>query len=278
MAEVLPGAPAPVASEVTPPAADAVPALDAPVVENAAEPPKADEPVQAPRTYSEEETRKLVSERLTKERRRLERAVRAELERDFYKQQLEAAKPPPQPQGQSEGEPKSTDFADYESYSRALIRWETKQALKQHREESERETSQQRDHRDMAEYAQKVQEKTRKAAEKYDDFHEVIHGGVYTKPMTAFIAEVAKDPGELAYFLGNNMEEAERIAGLSPAKQVVEMHLLESRLGAPPKPTNAPPPIVPNASNAKVETGYRPDMTDKEYADMRRRQKAARKS
>lgn len=274
MTDVLAGSAAPAADVSAPAAPNAVTAPDTPVGQDTA----TTDPVQ-PRTYSEEEyqqsLRKNVSERLQKERRRLERTVRAELERDFYKQQVEQRANPAQKDDQPKGKPNPKDFQDWDSYQEAVVDYKLEQREAKRAEESKRSESQQSSQRGMEQMAQQVQKAVAAAAKKYADFNEVIASippSDFTEPMTAYIAQRAKDGGELAYHLGNNPDEAARIASLPPVAQIIEMHLLESKLTAPPQPTKAPPPIAPSNGQAKSSKDYK-DMSTAEHVDAWRNRK-----
>jgi hypothetical protein len=272
MAEVDAGA---VAPEVpVTPATEVAPVPDStaePVTEVEAKP-------EAPeRTFTQKELDEIVQKEKARVERKAERK-RLEADAERYKREAEElrARVNPQPSKQ-EGEPQAKDFADFESFNRAQIRWEIQQEMKAEREKSQRETGEQQQNRQFVEHAKRAQEKVSAAAKKYDDFQEVIDGGVFTAPMTAFITDVAKDGGELAYYLGTHRDEAIRIAQLPQAAQPVEMHLLESKLTAAPKPTQAPAPIVPNKASPSTEKRLEEAESQEEFNTIRRRQIAARK-
>jgi hypothetical protein len=83
----------------------------------------------------------------------------------------------------------------------------------------------------------------------------------------------------LAYHLGTNLDVAERIASLSPVLAAREIALLESRLETPKPKTvsNAPPPVKPvNGGSVKEKDISDPNLSDAEFNEMRRKQRAAR--
>lgn len=268
MAEVDAGQVTPV-EVVTPPDAQSVPAPDAPTGQE-----QADESVQPPKTFTEDELRKTVNDRLTKERRRLEKQVRAELERDFYKSQLEQRQPATQPQG----EPKPQDFEGqpYENFVRAHARWAAKQELAEFQKQFQQESVEQQRARAVQERDLALARRLHEGATKYPDFQEVV--GAEDLPishaMKAAIERV-KNPADVSYYLGSNVAEAERIFSLPDVDQVWEIRELSNKLSTS-APTKAPAPITPNSGTGKAATGYRPGMTDKEFAEWRRRQKSAR--
>ena len=87
------------------------------------------------------------------------------------------------------------------------------------------------------------------AREKYDDFEQVAYNP--RVPITEVMAETirASDVGpDVAYYLGANVKEAERIARLSPILQAKEIGKIEAKLSDNPpvkKTTSAPAPISP---------------------------------
>jgi signal recognition particle GTPase len=259
MADVPVGADAPVV-DVAPPAADAVTAPDAPPVQEPAV-----EAVQPPKTYSEEEVRKVVSDRLKKESRRIERAVKAELERDAALKELEALKAPKTPQ--AAGKPKASDFADPEAYVEALAEWKFDQKLKTQREESERENQTKAREREDLEDAQIARQKLAAGAKKYADFEEVT--GNPDVPITYVMAKAIVESdvsADLAYYLCSHVDEAERISSLPPTRQAIELGRLEDKLKAPPKPTQTPPPIKPLDGNAGAKRDWA-DLSTAEHVE-----------
>lgn len=262
MADAAPGVVAPI--EPVAPAPQGVPDPSSTAEHDTEAPAGGDKPdaSQAEKTLTQSEVNKIVAKARAQESRRAEKLANERAEALYYKrlyEQSQAKQPDP-----PEGEPQQKDFTDYEEFLLAKAEWRFEKKQAASREKSEREGSAQREQRGMAEYAQQVRSKMNAAAAKYDDFQDVIDAGVFTQPMTAFIAEVAKDPGELAYHLGNHREEAIRISQLPPAAQIVQMHLLEAKMTAAPAPTKAPAPIVPNGGQARVTKDWN-DMTTAEH-------------
>lgn len=270
MTDVLAGTPAP---EVTPPpAANAVPAPDAPTGQESA----SDVSVQPSKTYTEEENRRIVSERLKKESRRMERTIRAEVERDFLQRQLEEGRNAAAPKAdQPKGKPQEKDFKDWESYQDAVVDWKLEQRLAAEREKSTRESSAEKHNREMAQRAQFIRENVvAKGKKEFSDFEDVAMGDVtITMPMAAAIARLPAGH-KVWYHLGRNPDEADRISQLPDVEQLWEIKALESKLTAPPSPTKTPPPIVPNgqqASNRKDWGGMTTADHIKAYRERKRR-------
>lgn len=249
----------PVQNEVTPP------------VDETATPTEEAQPEPKPeRTFNQKEVDDIIQRRLAKEQRKAERLARAEAENQVLKQQLT---PPAQPQ--SQGAPKPEQFQTYEDYLDSLTDWKVEQKLKATHEAQAREYQR----RAQLEHEGKIVENLRKAAAKFDDFDEVVANP--SLPVTAAMRDAIGESeigGEIAYHLGMNIEEAERIAALSPVGQVRAILALEQKLREVPekKTTDAPPPITPNVGKAKVEKDPS-QMTDKEFAEWRKRQIAQRR-
>lgn len=260
----LAGADAPVVDQ--PVVEQATPAPDAPADQANAEAPEQEQALEKPeRTYTEAEHRKTLQERLGREKRSLEKRLRAEIERDYLKQQLET-RDRPETRRPATGEPKVEDFKVYEDFVVAKAKYE----FRQEQADRERESAAQRNHREALQRADRMREKIAAASEEFPDIEDVANGEVpFTEPMVAFFEE-SDHAARLIHHLGTNVKEAARIAELSPAAQFRELVKLESKFTAPPRTTNAPAPIVP--SNAKVSTKSRSEMTDSEWLKDRERE------
>jgi hypothetical protein len=266
MAEVDAGAVAPV---VNAPAADAVPAPDAPVVTENAE---VKDPVQ-PRMLTEDEHKELVekrvNERLSKERRRLEREARTAVERDYLKQQLEARNAPAD---QPPGKPQYKDYEGRpEEFVEALAEWKFEQREAKRADESKAQAAK----RAEAEEGQYVVGKFAAAESTHPgllDRMSELPGEDLTRPMVDFVVD-AEGGFAVGDFLASNPKEASRIARLAPIKQVLELDKIAKRLSAPPEITKTPSPIKPNGSTSAVEKPW-DELTQAEYNERRRRQQA----
>lgn len=272
MAEGEGGAVAPVANA---PVANTVSTPAAPTGQETVPPTEGDGSVKPPKSYSEEEARKLVSDRLSKERRRLERTVRAEVERDYYRD-LAARGSQQQPaQDKPKGKPLAKDFQDVDAFIDAVTDWKLEQ-----REAAKRQEAQEREPREQAqrsaeEFSRSLQEKLSDGPEKYPDFEEVVFSDdvPFTDPMVAAIHESAS-PRDLAYYLATHASDLRRIAKLPATRQVIEIGKIEDKLTAPPKPTGAAPPIVPNAGDqAGVKKDWKEMSTEEHIKAYRNRNK-----
>lgn len=262
MAEVDAGQVASV--ENAPASSIAVPAPDAPAGQDQAN----QQPVQ-PKTFTEEEVRKTVSERLAKERRRLERVARAEAERDYLRQQLQAQQ---QPRTQASVVKQPTDFKTYEEY----VEYRIEQALEQRMKAREQESQTQRQQREAQEQSARLRERLSEGASEFDDFEEVALAD-HVPISTAMAAAISESdiPAKLAYYLGSHLDEAKRIHGLPPTKQVREISKIEDQLTSTPKPKPAPEPIKPNSGSASIEKPIEEQSYD-DFVKTRHRQLAAK--
>jgi hypothetical protein len=144
-------------------------------------------------------------------------------------------------------------FESTDAYVDALATQRAEQLLAQ-REQNKQRT----------ELLESYHDKEEKAREKYDDFEQVAYNP--NLPITDVMAQSiqASDIGpEVAYHLGANPKEAERIARLSPILQAKEIGKLEAKLASDPpvkKTSNAPTPISPLTARSSGSPAY--DTTD----------------
>jgi hypothetical protein len=207
-----------VAEQVPAPEPVATAAPEPEVVAQEATPPE-EKPA---KTFSQEELDALVGKRLARERRKWER-----------EQALKA----PEPMAQTPAALPDRDI-DPDAYTEALAARKAEELLAQ------READ-----RQQRELLTAYKEREEAAFEKYDDFEQVVYNRAL--PITNVMAETiqASDVGpDVAYYLGSNPREAERISRLSPYLQAKEIGKIEVKLTDNPpvkKTTNAPPPIKP---------------------------------
>lgn len=221
--------PVAVAEETTPPADDTVKSED-----------EKDQPEAKPeKTFTQKELDDILTRRLAKEQRKIERYAKAEAERDYLREQLSQRQQPQQSDNPS-GEPKPEQFKTYEDYIDKLTDWKLEQKLAKMQEK----TAQDREAKAQAEYEVKAGDNLRKGIDKFDDYEDVVESipaEYITNAMVQAIAESDK-ADEISYYLGNNHKEAAAIAKMSPVQQVKAIDRLEAKLGTPPKVSEAPPP------------------------------------
>ena len=116
------------------------------------------------------------------------------------------------------------------------------------------------------------------AAKFKDDFQGAVDTLNASGIMSRGLIEAALETGaapEVIHFLGQDLEEAERIAQLSPAKQGVALAKIALKLTTKVKTSNAPAPIKPLGGGAKPEFDiYSPDNSMEQYAELRAKQGA----
>jgi len=202
----------------------------------AAPEPEVTQPEGATKTFSQEELDAIVSKRLAREQRKWERD----------RAQVAAPAPLANP-------PRPEQYNDTEAYADALAERKAEELLQ--RREMER---QQRDTLDA------YHEREEDARTKYDDFEQVAYNP--SLPITTVMAQTiqASDIGpELAYYLGANPKEAERISRLSPFLQAKEIGKVEAKLADNPpvkRSSTAPSPISPVSAKSTGSPTY--DTTD----------------
>ena len=191
-------------------------------------------PEAAPKTFSQEELDAAIGKRLAREQRKWER---------------ERAVQPVAPQVPVTPE----QFASNEDYVEALAEQRAEQKL------AEREQRKQ-----QTEILNAYHDKEEEVRAKYDYFEQVAYNP--NLPITTVMAQSiqASDIGpEVAYHLGANPKEADRISRLSPIMQAKEIGKIEAQLAANPpikKTSNAPSPITPVTARTTGSPSY--DTTD----------------
>jgi hypothetical protein len=185
----------------------------------------ADESTEQPveeKKYSQADIDAMIGKRLAREQRKWERE---QAQRSVERQVVPSEIPTPD-QFQS-----PNDYADF-------IRLEAEKLVQQ------REAAKQ-----QSQVLESYQEREEMARDKYDDFEQVAYNP--NLPITNVMAETIQHSEigpELAYYLGTNPKDAERISRLSPFMQAKEIGKIEAKLADNPpvkKTTSAPAPISP---------------------------------
>lgn len=192
------------------------------------------------KTFTQEELDAAIGKRLAREQRKWEREQAAK----------QAAKPTPA----TAVEPPSADqFQSPEAYAEALAQRKAEELLRQ------RELERQR-----SEILDAYHEKEEEVRAKYDDFEQVAYNpNLAITPVMAETIQASDIGPEVAYYLGTNPKEADRIARLQPFLQAKEIGKIEAKLAANPpvkKTTSAPAPISPVTAKSTNAPAY--DTTD----------------
>lgn len=214
--------------------------------------------------FSQAELDAMIGKRLAREQRKWEREQQAKQAEMQAKARVPAELPP------------ADQFESPEAYAEALAEKRAQELIAQ------RETAKR-----QAEIMEAYHDKEEEVRGKYDDFDQVAYNPQL--PITDVMAETirASEIGpELAYHLGSNPKEAERIARLSPFLQAKEIGKIEAKLAdAPPvkKSSSAPEPIKPvsaRVSNTGIVDTTDPratkTMSDSEWIEAERRRQIAK--
>jgi hypothetical protein len=192
------------------------------------------------RVFTQEELDAAIGKRLAREQRKWERE---QTQRQAEAQTLRApATIPPVDQ-----------FDSPEDYADALAYQKAEQLLAQ-REQARQQSA----------ILESYHEREEEARSKYDDFEQVAYNPKL--PITDVMAESirASDIGpEVAYYLGANPKEAERISRLAPIVQAKEIGRIEAKMANDPpvkRTTSAPAPISPVTARSSGGPAY--DTTD----------------
>jgi hypothetical protein len=206
---------------------------------------------------------------------KLEKAYRqraeARAQAEFLQKQIDELKKG-QERPTDAGAPRLENFDDIEKYAEARAKYESDLTVK--RLETERQTKTQREQQEQL--VESWETKAARADGKYEDFDEVVGD---LKPDTYWkLAIMEAENGEdIAYHLGKNPKEAQRINALPPLSQIREIGRLEAKLAAEPQkpktPSKAPAPITPITGTAAADTGeVRDGMSFKDFVKVRNRQ------
>lgn len=185
---------------------------------------------QEPKTFTQEELDRIIAA----EKAKVERKLRREMTQQVQEAQRPANQAVPHPD----------QFESAEDYVEALAEYRLDQKL------AEREAQQQRKQVDST-YAEREEE----VRTKYSDFENVAYNpDLRITPAMAEVIKASEIGPEVAYHLGKNPKEAERIANLSPLAQAREIGKLEASLTTTSptgkKASSAPEPIRPVGSRA----------------------------
>ena len=192
------------------------------------------EPVETPseaKSFSQEELDAAIGKRLAREQRKWERD----------RPQTPVVVPPIE------------QFETVDAYADALALQKAEKLL------IERDTKKQ-----QSDILEAYHEKEEDARSKYDDFEQVAYNpSIRITPMMAEAIQSSEAGPDVAYYLGANPKEAERISRLSPISQAKEIGKLEAKLVSDPpvkRTSSAPAPISPVTAKGSGSAAY--DTTD----------------
>lgn len=240
--------------------------------------PKAEEKKQevAPETKEQEE-------KLQKGvQRRIDRAVRQKYEAEARAKMLEErlaaleARQPEPARQKSADEPKIDDFDNLDEYVAAKAAYIADQRINATLTEREKRELAKTQEVEQSKAAETWHAKVSAITAELPDFHDVVESSDVEMTDAMKYAILDSDVGpKLAYYLAMNPDEAESIAKMPPIAVVRAMTRIEDKITAgaltPKKTTDAPAPITPVGTKAKVEKAPT-EMSDKEFAAWRRNQ------
>ena len=219
--------------------------------------------------------------------KRIDRAVRQKYEAEARSKMLEervaameSRQYAPQQQRQADdSEPTIDKFDNFDQYVAAKAEYIAKKQIESTLTARERAQAEHREATERTKTVDSWNKRIAAATAEMPDFEEVLASSdvPMTPPMQQAIMESDIGP-KLAYYLANNPEEAEKIAGMSPIGAIRTLGRIEERLSnSKPavKSTDAPPPIRATGSNATV-TKDPHKMSDAEFAAWRKNQIKAR--
>ena len=203
--------------------------------------PEAVEPAaEATKTFTQEELDAAIGKRLAREQRKWEREQAAKAAEKQLRTPVEI--------------PPIEQFASPDEYAEVLAERKAEELL------ARREQA-----RAQSEIIESYHDREEEARIKYDDFEQVAYNAKLpiTNEMAQTIQSSEVGP-DIAYYLGSNPKEAERISRLSPLSQAKELGKIEAKLADNPpvkKTSNAPAPIAPvTARSSSGSPAY--DTTD----------------
>lgn len=187
-------------------------------------------------------------------------------EKEWMRQQLETLQKQVQPQQHTapakvaEGRPSIDQFDDVNDFVEAVSDWK----LKQHESAREAMSSQEREQREQQALISKVNQSIDKARQKYADFDDVVtnNANVAMSTATAIALTDMANGMDVAYHLGRNPAEAQRIANLPQSLQFVEIGKIEAALAANTRKTTAAPPPVGSQLSGSAGGGEPKDIKE----------------
>ena len=218
---------------------DPAPVQEATVAPDAEVQTPEDKPVEEQKTFTQEELDAAIGKRLAREQRKWEREQAAKTAEAQIQQAPPKVALPEQ-------------FESTEAYAEALALQKAEELLAHREQQKER-----------ARIVEAYHDREEDARAKYDDFEQVAYNPKIriTDVMAQTIQSSDIGP-DVAYYLGSNPKEADRISRLQPFLQAKEIGRIEASLASDPpkKTTSAPAPLKPIAARSSGGPAY--DTTD----------------
>ena len=165
---------------------------------------------------------------------------------------------------------------DMAEYTAKLVARESRLAIKANEAEQSRLRAESESRLQAQARFKAYQDRTEAFKKETPDYDEVIGNNdkvTITIAMATAIGDLGDTGPKVAYYLGKNPQEAERIAKLPLNQQALEIGRLEAKATAAPKiqKTNAPAPIRPIVGGATPAAKDLSEMSMEEYAASRRK-------
>jgi len=194
--------------------------------------PEVAEEAPSEKLFTQEELNAEFGKRLARERRKMEREFAAK---------------------QADRPPVVENPDTPEAYAEALAYQKAEEIIR------EREAK-----RQQSETLETYRDREEEARDKYEDFEQVAYNpNLRITEVMAQTIQASEIGPDVAYFLGANPKEADRISKLQPILQAKEIGKLEAKLADNPvvkKTTSAPTPIAPVTARSSGAPSY--DTTD----------------
>lgn len=218
------------------------------------------------------------TESKSQRRRRLRREKEQEVARKVSA--LEAENARLRERQKSRGDRPDPDYYTSESeYAADLAVWKSRDADVQAETENLQTRYDEVDGEDAGAFQAATADLNAEGAEKYKDYNEVVtrpreNGG---PAITVVMAEalLESDMGaDIAYYLGKNVKESEKISAMSPVAQAKAIWKLESKVAKSTMPaqSQAPAPVKPVRGGSSAPTKPVSEMSMSEYAAYRQKQ------
>lgn len=178
-------------------------------------------------------------------------------------------------------QPRFEQYGDPEQFQRATEAY-NQQVIAQERQRFMQAQQAQQQAIAQQQFQQALNARVVEAGQKYADFNEVVSNPnlpnlqTVNPPVLSAILEHEHFP-DIAYYLGKNPNEAHRIAGLPPARAILEVGRIAATLTAKPRQSQASaPPATVGTTKGSADKDPN-DMTYDEFVKWRRRSIAQRR-
>ena len=187
------------------------------------------------------------------------------LEEENAKLRAELAKKDVKPLGER---PKLDDFDSEEDFHLALSDWNYDKRRGEELSQNQENTTKSQQETAQKEHETKIDTMFDSGSAKHENFTAVVTsvpGDLFRQEVVAAIVET-ENSDDVAYFLANNLQEAEKISNMNGTQRAIALGQISLRLATPPpkKPSEAPEPIKPGGNNSNGAVDDR-KLTDDEW-------------